>query len=161
MQNMTKKIQNCWAARILCQAQIRHHSSPKGPNRSSEFPDGYRLLFKEEGMPRSGKHGGVSKFFFDKLPQLNSQWANSFKWNGKLSCFQHFDVFKCYCESNTGLYDLWIIEFSFFYKHFTLPLFGVWVANDERVLIQQYNHSLSYSDRSPELVFQNNRDKVS
>lgn len=59
---MTKKSQDCLAAKITYQTRMGQHSFPKGPAAGLLTSQTFTVLLKVEGMRHSGKHGIVPTF---------------------------------------------------------------------------------------------------
>ena len=69
MKNMTKKTQDCWAARILYRTRLGTQYPPKLINWSPQFLDLHGWLIKEDGMMNIA----LSQRFWDVLLPSNSK----------------------------------------------------------------------------------------
>lgn len=94
MKNMRRKIQHCWAARILDPTRMGQYSE-KSNNWSPQFPDFYRLL-KNITILYSSKHG-LFQLLWDVLLPSNWKSASIFpKWYScSVETFDTFAMFRC------------------------------------------------------------------
>lgn len=106
IRNMKKKTYGCWVAKILYQIRMGQHSSQNSSSWSSQLPDIYGRVLKENGTLPGGNMA-LSHILWDVLLPSNSKCTSVFLCQFKyLICFHIFHILYCVVNKIKWVYEI-------------------------------------------------------